>query len=66
MQAVCIPNIGRRERRKRMVFGLVVLGAGAAALALLLVAGVQPLWRLPLFLVFWLGLLGVLQAREKT
>ena len=66
MEGVCFPNIGRRERRKRMLFGLVVLGAGAAALASLLVAGVQPLFRLPLFLVFWVGLIGVLQAREKT
>lgn len=66
MEGVCIPNIGPRERQKRMRFGLVVLGAGAAALVALLVAGVQPLFRLPLFLVFWLGLIGVFQAREKT
>ena len=66
MEGVCIPNIGPRERRKRMVFGLVVLGTGATALVALLVAGVQALFRLPLFLVFWVGLIGVLQAREKT
>ena len=66
MQSACIANIGRGERRKRTIFGIVMLGVGAAALVALLAAGVQPLFRLPLFFAFWLGLLGLLQAREKT
>jgi len=38
VQSVCIPNIGRGERRKRTIFGLVMLGVGAAALVALLAA----------------------------
>lgn len=64
--AACTPNIGPRERRKRMHFGLVMLGVGAVALAALAAAGLPRLWRLALFLPFWAGALGVFQAREKT
>lgn len=64
--AVCIVNIGPRERRKRMRFGAVVLIAGAGLAALLVGLQADRLWRLLLFLPFWAGALGILQAREKT
>lgn len=63
---VCIVNIGPRERRKRMRFGAVVLIAGAGLAALLVGLQADRLWRLLLFLPFWAGALGILQAREKT
>jgi hypothetical protein len=64
--AVCIANIGPRERRKRMRFGVVLLVAGAGLAALLVGLQADRLWRLLLFLPFWAGAVGVLQAREKT
>lgn len=64
--AVCVANIGPRERRKRMRFGLALLVAGAGLAALLVGLQADRLWRLLLFLPFWAGAAGVLQAREKT
>ena len=65
-QPLPVANIGPRERRKRLVFGIAGLGVGAA-IALLLILIPAPLpWRAPLFLPFFVGALGVFQAREKT
>ncbi len=62
----CTPNIGPRERRRRLRFGVVMLGAGAAGEILLLVFRAARLWRLFLLLPFAAGASGVFQAREKT
>lgn len=62
----CIPNIGPQQRRKRLLFGVVLLAIGTAAAVLLIATSVHPGWRLPLFLLFWGGAVGVFQAREKT
>lgn len=64
--AVCIVNIGPRERRKRMRFGAVLVVAGAGLAALLVGIQADRPWRLLLFLPFWAGAVGVLQAQEKT
>lgn len=64
--AVCVANIGPRERRKRRTFGLILLVTGGFVAALLVGLQADRLWRLLLFLPFWAGALGVLQAREKT
>jgi len=64
--AMCVANIGPRERRKRMRFGAVLLAAGAGLEAVLVGVEAQRLWRLFLFLPLWVGALGLLQAREKT
>lgn len=63
---ICIVNIGPRERRRRMIFGAVLLVAGVGALALLVRFQVDRYYRLLVFLPFWAGAMGVLQAREKT
>lgn len=63
---VCIANIGPRERRKRLTFGLALSALGVGLTVALVVADVHRLWRLGLFLPFWAGALGVLQARENT
>ncbi len=64
--AARVGNIGTGERRKRLVFGIMAFGVGIM-IAVLLVAARAPLvWRLPLFLVFYAGALGVFQARDKT
>ena len=63
---VCVANIGPRERRKRMRFGAALLVVGAGLAVLLVGIEAHRLWRLVLFLPFWAGAMGVLQAKEKT
>jgi hypothetical protein len=59
-------NIGPRERRKRLVFGVAMLIVGFGGL-LVLIAFEAPLtWRAALFAPFWLAALGYYQARERT
>lgn len=55
-------NIGPRERRKRLILGVAALGVAV----LLALAGQSRWWRVGLFFLFWLGALGLLQAKEKT
>lgn len=64
--AQCIANIGPRERRRRLVFGLVSLVVGALALAVLVALDVSRVWRLLLFVPFAGATVGYFQAREKT
>jgi len=64
--AARVCNIGTGERRKRLVFGIVAFGVGIVIAVLLVVARAPLVWRLPLFLVFYAGALGVFQARDKT
>jgi MFS family permease len=61
-----VANIGAGGRRKRLIFGLVALGVGAVIAALLVGVGAPRIWRLPLFLVFYVAALGIFQARDKT
>ena len=63
---VCIINIGPRQRRRRMRWGLAALAGGGVCAAILIGAGVPTTWRLTLLLPFWIGALGVFQARGKT
>jgi hypothetical protein len=46
--------------------GIVMLAVGAVGAGLLLLAGAGPGLRALLFLPFWVGALGVLQARAHT
>jgi len=62
----CIPNIGPRERRKRMASGLVTFAIAAGLTVLLVALRADRLWRLVLLLPFWAGAVGVLQATGKT
>jgi hypothetical protein len=61
-----IPNIGTGERRKRLVFGIVASGVGVVIAALLVFIHAPLVWKLPLFLPFYVGALGIFQARDKT
>jgi fatty acid desaturase len=61
-----LTNIGRRERRKRLLFGFAGFAAGAALEAALVLRGAPAWWRLGVFVLFWLGALGVMQASGHT
>jgi hypothetical protein len=63
---VCIPNINDAERRKRLTFGIISFVVALVILGALMVAGVDRLWRLPLFLVFAMAANGYFQWRDKT
>ena len=63
---VCIMNIGPRERRKRLRFGVLALAIGLGAFAALFLTGASLWWRLALFLPFASAGAGYFQARDKT
>ena len=64
--AVCIPNIGAAGiKRRRRIGQLWLAGAVAVSVTLLAMRG-APAWHLGLLLLYGRGLLGVLQARERT
>jgi hypothetical protein len=65
-QSARIANIGVAERRKRLVFGISALGVGVAIAILLVYIHAPLVWRLPLFLLFFAGALGLFQSRDKT
>jgi len=59
-------NIGPRQRRQRMLGGLIALIAAAALSVALARIGAPRLWRLALIVPLWAGWIGVLQARDGT
>lgn len=61
-----VGNIGPRGRRERAILGSLGLFAGAVGVCALHVMGGSRLWLLAIFLAFWLGTLGLLQAYEHT
>lgn len=63
---VCIPNISRREQRKRLAGGAVQSVISLIVLTALIARGVNRWWRLPLFLGFWGAAAGFFQWRDKT
>jgi hypothetical protein len=62
----CLVNIGPKERRKRFVLGAVVLALTFAATPLFLDGSLPRGAALGLAVPVWFGLLGVLQALQKT
>lgn len=64
--AASIANIGPRERRKRLRFGVVAFGVSVAIGALLVATDVPRVWRLALFPPLFVAGLGYFQARDKT
>jgi hypothetical protein len=63
---VCIANISPLERKKRLVFGVWQFVTTLVILVVLIVLGVNPLWRLSLLFMFWAAAVGYFQARDKT
>jgi hypothetical protein len=62
---VC-PNIGPKERQKRLISGIVLVTIGLAITAILMIFRVAWWYRLPVMVPYYLGALGIFQAREKT
>jgi hypothetical protein len=62
----CIPNISPRERRKRLVGGLIQFLISLAVLGALITFGAQRGWRLVLLPLFWGAAAGFFQWRDKT
>ncbi|HTY07169.1 MAG TPA: hypothetical protein VMC86_11660 [Gemmatimonadales bacterium] len=59
-------NIGPRERRRRLAFGLVFGLAGLAGTAALLSHGAPRPYRALLFVPFWVSAIGCFQYLDKT
>lgn len=59
-------NIGPREVQRRLLTGFAMLALGILIAVVLMLTGVHRVWRVALFLPFWMGALGMFQAREKT
>ncbi len=63
---VCIPNIGLRERRKRLAIGIIQFVLCLVILTLLVGSGVDRWWRLVLFPMYTAAATGFFQWRDKT
>jgi uncharacterized membrane protein HdeD (DUF308 family) len=61
-----VGNLGPREGRKRMVFGLEMLAIGIAFMAMYFYYDIRGPIVLTFFFAFWLGVMGLLQGREST
>ena len=59
-------NIGPKESRKRLITGAAMLVAGFVIAGAMVLAGLDRWWRLGVILPFWMGSLGLFQAKEKT
>jgi hypothetical protein len=63
---VCIANISLEERKKRLRFGIQQFIITLVILGVMILLHLNPLWRLPLLLLFWASAVGYFQARDKT
>jgi len=61
-----LANIGPKETRKRLLMGVAMLAMGVVLAIIFTHAGVNRWWYSVLFLPFWMGILGISQARKKT
>ena len=57
-------NIAPSEQRKRLIFGVLALAASIAWVLMGRTGSVSDV--IVLFVLFWFGALGFLQAKEKT
>ena len=61
-----LANIGSQETRKRLLMGVAMLALGVILAIVLAQADIIGGWYAALFLPFWMGTLGISQARKKT
>ncbi len=63
---VCIANISPAERFKRLRFGIIQFVISLVILAVMLITGVDKVWRLVLILPFGAAFASYFQWRDKT
>ena len=61
-----LANIGPKEIRKRQFMGVAMIALGILVAVVFAHADVSRGWYAALFLPFWIGTLGISQARKKT
>ena len=61
-----ISNLGRAGKRARLFVGIVALLLGATMSAFMLKGDMEPAGRMPVFLLFFMGFIGVFQAAAAT
>ena len=61
-----LANIGPKQTRKRLLMGVAMLALGVVLAVVFMHADVSRGWYSVLFLPFWMGTLGISQARKKT
>ena len=66
MASTCIPNIGPRERRRRLIGGLVSLLVSAALMVALVTGHAARGWRVAAFVPLLFTLIAFLQVQQKT
>jgi len=66
MTDICIPNIGPRERRRRLIVGVVMFAIVAVVAVSLMLAEAPRAWRLFVIFPAWVGAIGVMQVKEQT
>ncbi|MFC1482047.1 hypothetical protein ACFL6E_07385 [Candidatus Neomarinimicrobiota bacterium] len=59
-------NIGPEERRKRQIFGFMMLGVAAVMLYLFISLGINHWWGVFLWIPLFLGAIGILQCYHHT
>jgi hypothetical protein len=59
-------NIGPRGIHRRATLGAIALAAAGALLLALIAVGAPVAWTAACGVLFWLGGLGIFQARAKT
>ena len=64
--AICIANISKTERAKRLVSGIIPFVLAIVVLTWLIAINADRLWRLLLFLPFLVAGTGFFQWRDKT
>ena len=62
----CVPNIGPRERRRRLVGGFVFLAIVVCVAGCLIWFEAPRPWRLLVFLPAWAAAIGFFQVSEQT
>ena len=66
MEDICIPNIGPRERRRRLSLGIAMFALVVLVAAGLMLGDAPRAWRLLVLFPAWVGSIGVFQVKEKT
>jgi hypothetical protein len=61
-----LANIGPKEVRKRQFMGVAMIALGIVVAIVFARADLSGGWYAALFLPFWIGTLGISQARKKT